>query len=198
MPGVTITINDKQVTTAAGTTILMAARGAGLGVKIHADEVHDLGGAGLAAELGAVSAEHLLAAGDANLEAMARAGVIAVLLPGTALSLKKPYARARRMIELGVAVALASDCNPGSCYIESMPLIFSLAVLNMDLTVEEALTAATLNAAYALGIADRVGSLDKSKQADFLLLEGSSPAFLAYRAGLSSVAEVYKKGERLP
>ena len=177
--------------------ILTAAREAGLGIKIHADEVHDLGGAGLAAELGAISAEHLLAAGDANLEAMARAGVIAVLLPGTALSLKKPYARARKMIELGVAVALASDCNPGSCYIESMPLIFSLAVLNMDLTVEEALTAATLNAAYALGMADRVGSLDKGKQADFLLLEGSSPAYLAYRAGSSCVAEVYKKGERL-
>lgn len=175
--------------------ILLAAGKLGLGTKIHADEVHDLGGAGLAAELGTVSAEHLLAASDANLLAMAQAGVIAVLLPGTAYSLRKNYARAVRMQELGVPIAIATDCNPGTCYTESMPFVFGLAVLNMHLTVFEALTAATLNAAYALNMADRVGSLEPGKQADFLLLEGSSPAILAYHAGVSPVVEVYKKGE---
>jgi imidazolonepropionase len=101
------------------------------------------------------------------------------------------------MIDLGVPVALATDCNPGSCYCESMPLTFALAVLNMHLTPREALVAATLNAAYAIGMGDRVGSLAKGKQADFLLLEGRSPAVLAYRLGASSVAEVYKRGERV-
>jgi imidazolonepropionase len=175
--------------------ILSAARDAGLKLKIHADEVNDLGGAGLAAELKAVSAEHLLAAGDANLAAMAAAGTIAVLLPATAYSLRKAYARARDMIELCVPVALASDCNPGSSYTESMPFVFGLAVLNMHLTPAEALTAATLNAAYALDLAPAVGSLDPGKQADFLLLEGETPAILAYHAGVSPVRAVYKRGE---
>ncbi len=177
--------------------ILTAARRAGLLPKIHADEVHDVGGASLAAEVGAVTAEHLLAASDEGIEKMAEAGVIAVLLPGTAFSLKKPYALARTMIDKGMAVALASDCNPGSCYIESMPLVFALAVLNMNLSVEEALTAGTLNAAYGIGMADRVGSLDPGKQADFLLLDGRSPALLAYRAGIGCVSAVFKRGEQV-
>jgi len=177
--------------------ILNAAGSAGFGVKIHADEVHDMGGAGLAAELRAVSAEHLLAASDANIAKLATAGTIAVLLPGTAYSLQKPYARARDMITAGVPVAIATDCNPGSCFTESMPFVFGLSVMNMGLTPEEALTAATLNAAYAIGMADRVGSLDIGKQADFLILDGESPAILAYHAGVSPVVEVYKKGERL-
>jgi imidazolonepropionase len=177
--------------------VLSAARLEGLGLKIHADEVNDLGGAGLAAELGAVSAEHLLAAGDGNLAAMAAAGTVAVLLPATAYSLRKPYARARRMVDLGLPVALASDCNPGSSYTESMPFVCGLAVLNMHLTPLEALTAATINAAYALNMALSVGSLDPGKQADFLLLDGESPAILAYHAGVSPVAEVYKRGKRV-
>ncbi len=175
--------------------ILKAAKEAGLGLKIHADEVHDLGGAGLAAELQAMSAEHLLAAGDANIAAMAKAGVIAILLPGTAYSLRKPYARARKMIELGVPLALATDCNPGSCYTESMPFIFGLSVLNMMLSPEEALVAATLNGAYSIDMANQVGSLEIGKQSDFLLLDGESPSVLAYHAGVSPVVNVYKKGE---
>lgn len=180
-----------------GRRILSAAKELGLGVKIHADEVHDLGGAALAAEQTAASADHLLAAGDGGLEAMAAAGVIGVLLPATAYSLRKPYARARRMIELAVPLALATDCNPGSSYTESMPFAFGLAVMNMELSPAEALNGATLNAAYAIRMSDRVGSLDVGKQADFLLLEGESPAILAYHAGVSSVAAVYKKGKRL-
>lgn len=175
--------------------ILKAARKAGLELKIHADEVHDLGGAGLAAELRAISAEHLLAASDENLQAMAEQAVIGVLLPGTAYSLQKGYACARKMVDLGIPVALATDCNPGSSYTESMPFIFGLAVLNMNLSVSEALVAATLNAAYAVGMAKEVGSLDVGKCADFLLLDGDSPAILAYHAGVSPVMEVYKRGE---
>jgi len=177
--------------------ILEAAKVSGLGIKLHADEVHDLGGAGLAAQLGAVSADHLLAASDEGLAQMAEAGVVANLLPATAYSLRKPYARALDMIAAGVPVALATDCNPGSSYTESMPFVFGLSVLNMGLSAAQALTGATLNAAYAVGLGSRVGSLDVGKQADFLLLEGGSPAILAYHAGGSPVQAVYKKGAQV-
>jgi imidazolonepropionase len=175
--------------------ILISARKSELGLKIHADEVHDLGGAGLAAELGATSAEHLLAANDENLSALAEKKVTGVLLPATAYSLRKGYAPARKMVDMGLPIALATDCNPGSSYTESMPFVFGLAVLNMNLTVNEALVASTLNAAYAIGMAKKVGSLDIGKFADFLLLDGESPAILAYHAGVSPVMEVYKRGE---
>lgn len=180
-----------------GRRILEAGRACGLSPKIHADEVHDLGGAGLAAALGAASADHLLAASQGSLKAMAEQGIVAVLLPATAYSLRKPFAPARRMIELGVPVALATDCNPGSSYTESMPFVFGLAVLGMRLTVDEALTAATLNAAYAIGQAGQAGSLDPGKNADFLLLDGESPAILAYHAGVSPVVEVFKQGRQV-
>ena len=180
-----------------GRRVLEAAGAAGLGLKIHADEVHDLGGAGLAAALGAASADHLLSASDLNLRRMVDAGVTAVLLPATAYSLRKPYARARHMIDTGLPVALATDCNPGSSYTESMPFVVGLAVINMGMTPLEALTAATLNAAYAVGTARTVGSLDPGKQADFLLLDGRSPTILAYHAGVSPVTAVYKRGLRV-
>ncbi len=180
---------------AQGRRILRAAKDLGFEVKLHADEVNDLGGAGLAADLRAASADHLLAVNDANLQRMAQAGVVANLLPATAYSLRKPYARARDMIALGLPVALATDCNPGSSFTESMPFVIGLAVLNMMMTPAEALTAATLNAAYSLGLAHRVGSLTVGKQADFLLLDGESPAILAYHAGVSPVVAVYKRGE---
>ncbi|ROQ90227.1 imidazolonepropionase [Desulfosoma caldarium] len=176
--------------------ILKAAQAEGLGAKIHADEVHDLGGAALAAEIRAVSAEHLLTAREENLRAMARAGTIAVVLPATAYSLRKPFAPVRTMIDLGVPVALATDANPGSSYTESMPFVFGLAVLMMGLSVEEALVAATLNAAYAVGTAARVGSLDAGKQADFVVLDGETPAVIAYHAGVNPIVQVYKKGEK--
>ncbi len=174
--------------------ILQAARELGMKLRIHADEVDDTQGAGLAAELRAVSAEHLLAANEKNLRAMANASVIADVLPATAYSLRKPYAPVRKMIELGVPVALASDCNPGSCFCESMPFVFGLAVMNMGMTVEEALVACTLNSAWSVGLQDKVGSLEVGKQADFLLLDGDSPTILAYHAGVSPDTEVYKRG----
>jgi len=180
-----------------GRKLLSAAKALGFGLKIHADEVHDLGGAGLAADLCAVSADHLLAASDENMAKMAAAGVVANLLPATAYSLKKSYARARAMIEKNLPVALATDCNPGSSYTESMPFVIGLAVLNMEMTPAQALTAATLNSAYAINMAAKVGSLDVGKQADFLLIDGDSPAMIAYHAGVAPVTAVYKLGEKV-
>ncbi|MGR3221153.1 MAG: imidazolonepropionase [Candidatus Anammoxibacter sp.] len=175
--------------------ILQAAKEAGMGVRLHADEVYDLGGAELAAEFPATSADHLLAVSDNGIMAMAKHGVIGVLLPGTAYCLRKPYAPAGKMIDHNVPIAIATDCNPGSCYTESMPFIFGLAVVNMYLSVSEALVASTLNAAYAVGKAECAGSLDVGKFADFLILDGESPAILAYHAGVSPVKKVYKRGE---
>lgn len=180
-----------------GRRLLQAAKKIGMDIKIHADEVHDLGGAALAAELGAISADHLLAASDENFVKMAKAGVVANLLPATAYSLKKPYAKARKIIAHNLPVALATDCNPGSSYTESMPFIIGLAILNMDMSPAEALTAATLNGAYAIGMAKKVGSLERGKQADFLLLDGESPAILGYHVGVSPVVDVYKRGEKV-
>ena len=177
--------------------ILSEASRRGLGLKVHADEVHDTGGAALAARMGAVSAEHLLAASDEGISATAKSGTTAILLPATAYSLRKPYARARTMIERGVPVALATDCNPGSSFTESMPFVFGLAVMAMGLTVEEALTAATRNSACAVGMGAVCGTLEPGKQADFLVLDGETPAILAYHAGVPAVEEVFKKGERV-
>jgi imidazolonepropionase len=176
--------------------ILQAAAEAGLGLRLHADELSDSGGAALAAALHAASADHLLAADDEGLKAMAGAGVVAVLLPITAFSMRKGYARARAMVEAGVPVAVATDCNPGSSCVESMPFAFGLSVQQMGLTVAEALTAATLNGAYALGLGSESGSLTPGKAADFLLLDGETPGILAFRAGISPVSEVYKRGVR--
>lgn len=175
--------------------ILESARNFGMGLKIHADEVHDLGGAALAAEIGAVSAEHLLAASDENLAAMSRSNVIAVLLPATAYSLQKPFANARKMLDLGLKVALSTDCNPGSSFTQSMPFVFGLAVMNMKMTVEEALAASTLDAACAIGMESVTGSLERGKYADLIILDGESPAILAYHCGVDPIESVYKKGE---
>lgn len=178
--------------------ILEKARSLGFGLKIHADEIRDTGGAMLAAELGAISAEHLLAASDEGLKAMAEKGVIGILLPATAMSLRKPYARARDMIRMGVPVALASDCNPGSSYTESMLLVIAIAVLEMGLSAEEALVASTVNGAYASGMAEKVGTLEVGKQADFVVLEGETPWLIPYcLGGQGCVAAVYKRGEKV-
>src|SRR3989454_143929 len=140
--------------------VLEAGLEAGLDPKIHADELSDLGGAALAADLEAISADHLLCASDDGLRAMADAGTMAVLLPGTALFLGLPYARARRMVELGVPVALGTDFNPGTSPTWSMPMVIALACLGMRLTPAEAITAATINAAHAIAAAEEVGSLE--------------------------------------
>ncbi|GHV37734.1 imidazolonepropionase [Synergistales bacterium] len=177
--------------------ILLRAKELGFRLKIHADEVNDLGGAALAGELGATSAEHLLAASDAGIDDMAASGVVANLLPATAYSLKKPFARARKMIERGVPVALATDLNPGSCFCQSMPFVISLAIMGMNLTFEEALTGATLNAAWSIGMEKDVGSLESGKLADFVALDGETPAVLAYASGARPIRSVWKRGERV-
>jgi imidazolonepropionase len=174
--------------------LLLAARRHGLQIKLHADEIVSLGGAELAAELGALSADHLLQASDEGLDAMARAGVVATLLPATAFSLKEPYARAREMIRRGCAVALATDFNPGSSFTFSIPLIAALAALHLELTPEEIVSALTINGAAALGMADRVGSLDVGKSADIVILEYPSYLFIPYHLGVNIVHKVIKGG----
>ena len=175
--------------------LLTAAQSLGLQAKVHADEIVTLGGAELAAELGALSAEHLLHASDAGIRRMAETGVIAVLLPATAFCLREPYARARFMIDSGVPVALATDFNPGSCFSESIPLVIALAALYMQMTPAEIVTALTINAAAAVGRADRIGSLEAGKQGDFVLLDHPSHLYLPYHAGVNCVATVVKRGE---
>jgi len=174
--------------------LLQKAKDMGLKLKIHADEMFQLGGAELAAELGAVSADHLLQASDNGIRDMARAGIVAALLPGTAFSLKEPYARGRFMIDNNCAVALATDLNPGSCFTESIPLIFALAALYMDITTEEAVTALTINGAAAIDRANTTGSIDIGKMGDVIILEFPSYKFIPYHIGVNTVEKVVKKG----
>ncbi len=176
--------------------ILIRAKELGLKLKIHADELESFGGAELAARLGVTSAEHLLEASDQGIQAMADSGVIAVLLPATSFNLAKhTYARARMMIEAGVPLALATDCNPGSSPTESMPFVLTLASLYLKLSPEQALTAATINAAHALGRAGEVGSLEPGKAADILILDVPNLDYLPYHFGANPVQTVIKRGK---
>ncbi|MFL6232964.1 MAG: imidazolonepropionase [Thermoanaerobaculia bacterium] len=167
----------------------------GLAPRLHADEFVDSGGAELAADLGAFSADHLMAVSPAGVEALARSGVTAVLLPGTSFFLmKRHYAPARRLIEAGVPVALATDCNPGSSHTESMPMVVLLAVFQLGLTIEEALAAATLNSACSLGLGSEAGSVEPGKRADLVLLAAPNLLHLVYHYGINPVAAVVKGG----
>ena len=174
--------------------LLARAKDLGLGLKLHADEIVQLGGAELAAELGAVSADHLLQVSDRGITDLAKAGVVAILLPATAFSLREPYAPGRKMIDQNCAVALATDFNPGSCFTESIPLVFALATLYMNISPEEAVTALTLNAAAALKRADKIGSIDAGKNGDLVILEFPSFKYIPYHIGVSTVEKVIKKG----
>lgn len=176
--------------------VLTCGREHGLLPRLHADEFVDSGGAELAAELGALSADHLIAVSELGIERLATSGVTAVLLPGTSFFLMKHhYAPARKLIESGVPVALATDCNPGSSHTESLPMIFVLAVFELGLTIEEALTAATLNAACCLGLGDEIGSIEAGKRADLVLLDSPNLLHLAYHYGINPVRMVIKDGE---
>jgi imidazolonepropionase len=175
--------------------LLLAAKRLGFKLKIHADEIVALGGAGLSAEVGAVSADHLLMATDAGLLAMKDAGTVATLLPATAFSLREPYARPRFMIDNGLAVALATDFNPGSCFTESIPLIIALSTLQMKMSIEEVITALTINGAAALGRADKIGSIDLGKVGDLVIHNCPSYKFLAYHIGYNNVETVIKNGK---
>jgi imidazolonepropionase len=160
--------------------ILLKGKELGLLPRLHADEIVDTGGAALAAEVGAVSADHLMAASDAGIESMARAGVCATLLPGTSFYLRKPYAPARKFIEAGCAVALSTDCNPGSSFTTNLLNVATLAIFGMGLMPEEALWAVTLNAAYALREHGSTGSVAVGKRADLTLWRVPSCLHLFY------------------
>jgi imidazolonepropionase len=176
--------------------ILSAAKAWGLGLRIHADEFANLGAATLAAELGAASADHLMVTRRDEMRAMAQANVTAVLLPGTTFGLGKTnFADGRAFIEENVPVALGSDLNPGTCWCESMPFILALACRYEKLTPAEAIVAATINAAYSLGIADRVGSLQPGKLADVLIANVPDYRHLAYRFGANPIETVIKRGQ---
>jgi len=173
-----------------------AARAAGLGVKIHADEFVPIGGTEFAAEFGAVSAEHLIAATDLGIRKISASPTAAILLPGVPFFLMlDKKAPARKLIEAGAVVALASDFNPGSSMLNSMLLVLQLGVYTLRLTIEEAINACTANAAYAIGRHDRVGSLEPGKRMDVLLCDVSSYASLIYQVGANPIRHVIKNGK---
>jgi len=177
--------------------ILEAGLKYGLKPKIHSDEIKSIGCTNLAEKVKIYSCDHLLKLDNTGLEALKKTDTMATLLPGTAFSLKEGFANARRLIDNGVGVALATDFNPGSSYSESMPAIITLGVLLMDMLPEEALTAATLNGACAIDRGENVGSLEVGKQADFILLKESSYLFIPYHYGVNPVFETYKRGKRV-
>jgi imidazolonepropionase len=184
---------------AAARRLLSAAQSLGLAARLHADELADSGGAELAAEIGALSADHLGAISQAGIAALARAAegerpVVATLLPATSFFLDKPYAPARELIEQGVPVALGSDFNPGSSPTPNMQLVLSLACLRLGLTPAEALAAATINAAAALGMADSHGSLEPGRHADLVIWRTESHELLPYWLGANLVGVVIKAG----
>lgn len=175
--------------------MLSAAQALGLPSKIHADEIEEIGGASLSGEIGAVSAEHLIATGEKGMASMARGGVIADLLPATSFYLNKTFAPARRMIELGIPVAIASDFNPGSCPSLNLQLAMSMGYIKYRMTPEEVLSAVTVNAACSIGREKLVGTLEEGKQADIVIWDAPDMEMLVYRFGSNLAKTVIKKGE---
>ena len=175
---------------------LEAARAAGLRLRMHADEIRPMGGTELAVEFGAASADHLGQISDLGIERLAASDTVGVLLPGTIFFLGKPgYAPARRMIDAGCAVALATDFNPGSCYTQSMTLIQTIACVQMKMTAEEVITAATINPAFSLQLDAEVGTLHPGKRADLCVLDVPSWQAIGYAFGGNPVAMTVKDGE---
>ena len=181
-------VNDSRI-------ILQTAARHNLIPRIHADEFTDSGAAGLAAEIGAISADHLMAVSDQGIKDMANAGVMAILLPGTTFFLgDHSYAPARKLINAGIDVALATDFNPGSCHIQSMPFIISLACLYLDLTIDEALIAATWTGACALNVEENVGSIEVGKKADLIIWDLDTPEEIPYNMTSVPIQNVIKNG----
>jgi imidazolonepropionase len=186
---------DHVYSIAESRRIMAAAKALGFGLRFHADELAPLGGAELAAELKAATADHLVMISDGGIAAMAEAGVAPVILPATVFSLnleKDPPVR--KMIEAGLPVALATDFNPGTSFTQSMPEVINIACCRMRFTVAEAIHAATVNAAWSLGRGEEIGSIEKGKRADLIVLDCESHLFLGYRLGWNPVAKVIKKG----
>lgn len=174
--------------------IFQKAKELGFKLRVHADEMNTLGGAELAAELGTSSADHLLMISEQGIEALAESDVIPVLLPGTAFTLRKPYAPARKMLDAGLPVALATDFNPGSCPTANLALVMSIACLYMAMTPEEVFHAVTINAAYSLGRSERIGSIEVGKQADLVIFDVDNYKKIPYFFGVNLVTTVIKAG----
>lgn len=174
--------------------ILQTAKAVGMAPKIHAEELTPFGGAELAGRIGAISADHLEHVTDTGIVALRESGVVAGLLPGVSFFLNHGYAPARRLIDGGVAVAIASNFNPGSCMSYSMPLMMTIACTQMRMTPEEALTACTLNAAAALGLSSSVGSIEVGKNADIILADIPEYTHLSYHFGCNHITTVIKNG----
>jgi imidazolonepropionase len=174
--------------------VLTAGQGAGLVPRVHAGQLGIGPGIQLAVELGAASADHCTYLTDADVDALAGGGTVATLLPGVEFSTRNPYPDARRLLDAGATVALATDCNPGSCFTSSMPLAVALAVREMRMTTEEAVWAATAGGARALRRGD-IGHLRPGSRADLVLLDAPSHVYLAYRPGVPLVAAVWQAGE---
>jgi imidazolonepropionase len=181
-------------TPAQAERILEAGKQWGMKPKIHADELTAGGGAELAARVGAVSADHLERISPAGITAMRDAGIVAGILPGVSFFLGHGYAPARALIDAGVAVAIASDFNPGSCMSYSMPMMMTIACAQMRMTPEESITAATMNGAAALGISSTVGSIEVGKNADIIVADVPDYRFLAYHFGANHVRTTIKNG----
>ena len=187
---------EKNVFTVEDSEYYMTkAKEMGFKLKIHADEIYQLGGSELAARVGAVSADHLLKASDEGIRQMRDAGVISTILPLTAFGLKEEYAPARKMIDEGCAVALASDLNPGSCFSNSIPLMVALGCIYMNMSIEEVITALTINGAAAVDRADKVGSIEPGKAADIIFLKFPSIHFMPYHTAINLVETVIKNGD---
>ena len=181
-----------------GRRVLTAAARLGLTPRIHADELSDTGGALLAAELHCASADHLMHISNEGIAALAASDTVANLLPATSFFLMSDrYAPARSLIEAGAIVSLSTDCNPGTSMTESMQIVMQIATLRMRITVEEALTAATLNGAFSLGLARETGSIEAGKRADLVLLDAPNYLHLVYHFGVNLVRAVYRDGVQL-
>lgn len=185
---------DNVYSVAESERILTAGKNHSLKPKVHADEFVGLGGAEMAAHVGAVSADHLLKISHEGMNALKQAGTIAVILPGTAFYLKLEYAPVHTMLEADLPLALASDFNPGSCVTQNLPLILTMACTQMNISPETALTAATLNAAAAIDRSDELGSLAVGKKADCVLLNTPNFYYFLYHYGINHVDAVYKNG----
>jgi imidazolonepropionase len=176
--------------------LLQAGRKLGFKLKIHADEIVPLQGAELAAELQAVSAEHLVGASEEGMDAMSKAGVTAVLLPGTSFCLMLGrYANARRMMEKGIRVAIATDYNPGSCPTENLQAVMTFACYGMKLSPHEIIRGMTINAAHAVDRVSEIGSLEVGKKADLVIFDSPNPEYWIYHIGINHVDKVIKNGK---
>jgi imidazolonepropionase len=175
--------------------IFQRAKELGFKLRVHADEMNTLGGAELAAEMGMSSADHLLMISDQGIEALGESDVVPILLPGTAFTLRKPYAPARKMLDAGLPLALATDFNPGSCPTANLGLVMSIACIYMAMTPEEIFHAVTINAAHSLGRSHRIGSIEVGKQADLAIFDVDNYKKIPYFIGVNLVTTIVKQGQ---